>query len=333
MPVTVSAAFNRFSFDVVDLPTDVTRSARSRRDYLTDNLTRLAKSDPSFSFLKGTFVPFGSLARRTKIQPLDDIDLLIILSDRGVRGSVTRTTPIMHRVKVQESKSPLALFADDAGHVNSVLVLNRMKKALGGLHHYKLAAVKRNRQALTLSLASHVWVFDLVPAVPIKSPQGKIKHFLIPDGAGQWMRTDPRQDATVLTKTNAHHGQRLLPVVRLLKMWNRRTSKPRLPSFLFEVLVLRVFDKSSTVEYAPQAVAKFFAECPAFLNAGCPSPTGFGTPLDDGVSKEAKQKVIAAMHAAENLAREALQYEQKAEYAKAIACWRKVFGERFPTYG
>lgn len=332
MATTISAAFNRFSLDAVDLPADVTRSARSRRDYLTDSLTRLAKSDPTFSLLKGSFVPYGSFARRTKIQPLDDIDLLVILSDRGVRESVTRTAPIIHRVKVEEAKSPLAPFADEAGHVNSVLVLNRMKKALGSLHHYKRAAVKRNHQALTLSLTSHDWVFDLVPAVPVKTPQGKTKHFLIPDGGGHWMRTDPRKDADLLTKTNAGHGQRLLPVIRLLKMWNRRTSKPCLPSFLFEVLVLRAFDGSQTIESAPESVAHFFRVCPALLRCACPSPTGFGAALDAGITMETRRKVIAAMGITENLAMEALRHEQKGDHAKAITCWRKVFGDKFPAY-
>lgn len=332
MATTVSAAFSRFSLDTVDLPASVTRSARSRRDYLTGSLSRLAKSDADFSFLTGTVVPYGSFARRTKIQPLDDIDLLMILSDRGIRESVTRTTPITHRVKVEGAKAPLAPFADEASHVNSVLVLNRMKKALGSLHHYKLATVKRNHQALTLSLTSHDWVFDLVPAVPVKTPRGKTKHFLIPNGSGQWMRTDPRKDADLVTKTNAHHGQRLLPVVRLLKLWNRRTSKPRLPSFLFEVLILRAFGGCSPIGSAPEAVAHFFWACPALLRAACSSPTGFGADLDAGITAEMKRRVIAAMGAAERLAQEAMRHEQKGDHAKAITCWRKVFGDKFPAY-
>ena len=333
MSTTVTVAFNRFMQDTVDLPAAVTRSARSRRDYLSDSLTRLAKADPDFTFLKGDFVPYGSFTRRTKIQPLDDIDLLVVVSDRGIREAVTRNVPIVHRVKIENAKAPLARFASEEGYVNSILVLNRVKTALGKLHHYKRAAVKRNYQAVSLSLTSHDWTFDLVPAVPVKTPQGKVKYFLIPDGSGQWMRTDPRKDADLVTKTNARQNQKLLPVIRMLKVWNRRTSKPRLASFLFEVYVLRSFSTVPAMESAPQAVAQFFRECPTLLNGPCPSPAGLGTDLDADLSADKRGRVIAAMHVVAKISQEALRHEQKGEQAQAIACWRKVFGERFPAHG
>lgn len=256
-----------------------------------------------------------------------------MLSGRGIRESVTRITPITHRMKVEEGKAPLALFADDEGYVNSILVLNRIKIAIGLLHHYKNAAVKRNHQAVTVRVPSHDWTFDLVPAVPGPTSKGHARHFLIPDGTGQWMRTDPCKDAYMVTKTNSAHGKQLLPVIRLLKFWNRRTSKPQLQSFYLEVLALRVFAGTTPVERAPEALARFFHDCPALLNATCPSPTGHGPDLDATVSRESEQKIIAAMKAAEALAREALQHERKEEHKQAIVCWRKVFGEKFPSYG
>jgi len=94
-----------------------------------------------------------------------------------------------------------------------------------------------------------------------------------------------------VTRTNVYHGQKPLPVIRLLKLWNRRTKKPRLPSFLFEVLVLRAFDRFPTIESALEVVAHFFWACPALLRAARPfqlvigSAIASGMPFRDWISK------------------------------------------------
>src|SRR5205823_3162925 len=125
------------------------------------------------------------------------------------------------------------------------------------------------------NLASYPWVFDIVPAVPIEDGSGATRHYLIPNGTGDWIRTDPRIDARNLTAVNTAHAQRLLPVMRFLKYWNRRIhDKPRLQPYYFETLVLNVFRPARTINTYREAIKYFFEMCKTSIWMACPDPKG-----------------------------------------------------------
>lgn len=339
MPADLSAqsAFNKFQ-RIVDIETKTYKSGRSSRNFLQTRITALSKSDPLFPKITGRYIPYGSLARKTKIAPLDDIDLLVILSDKLLKEEAfygAPYSPHTKRLAITNGTAPLAAYAEN-GYVNSKRILNRMKSQITKLHNYKYSSVKRNLQAVTLQLKTQTWNFDLVPAVAVgKVVSGKtvVAHYLIPDGKGEWMRTDPRKNATDTTAANRQHNGLLIPTIRLLKHWNRMTRKPRLSSFYFETLALRVFHYAPTITTIPGAVKYFFDHCPSYLFQSCPCPTGHGPNLDASVSWEIKNKVATAMRADANDAGLALQHEQQGDIKNALRHWRRVFGTKFPTYG
>jgi hypothetical protein len=132
---------------------------------------------------------------------------------------------------------------------------------------------------------------------------------------------------------NKHHNGQFLPTVRLLKYWNRRTHKPRLSSYYFETLAIKVFDYASPITGFPEAVKYFFDTCPAHLLSSCPDPKNLGPDLDTDVSWEVKTKVSEAIATAAKYAGYALMYESKSDYKNAIYWWQRVFGSEFPNYG
>ena len=78
MASTVNTAFTEFLRDTVNLDADQTKDARSSRDWLIGQTNRLPDRFSDFPFLVDDYhLNYGSFARRTKIQPLNDIDLLI----------------------------------------------------------------------------------------------------------------------------------------------------------------------------------------------------------------------------------------------------------------
>lgn len=333
MPHTVWGAFKEFRGENVDLDPYATGTARTSRNYLCDQLKALSKSETGLPKLTGEFVYFGSFARRTKIRPLDDIDLIPVLNGRGTSSTQKAPDPYTYWLHIDDPSAPLAAFPDEYGYVNSIKVLNKIKSALSSVSNYRRAEIKRNMQAITLELASYDWVFDIVPAVPISDGSGGRAYFLIPNGRGDWIRTDPRIDQANITRLNAQHGGLFLPTLRLLKYWNKRTVKPVLQPYYFETLAIKVFDYAPKIDDFPSAVKYFFDYSPAYLWTSCPDPKHLGPDLDAHVSHETKQKVSQAMNSAALEAGRAIAFEAESRHKDAIDSWGRVFGWASPSYG
>src|SRR5437870_154396 len=84
MPTTVNTAFAEFMTNTVNLDSDETETARASRDWLSGQLRGLHQTYADFPRpYEEKDVYFGSFHRRTKIRPLDDIDLMSCLSAEG----------------------------------------------------------------------------------------------------------------------------------------------------------------------------------------------------------------------------------------------------------
>lgn len=333
MSFTVWGAFNSFREDTVDLPQAQTQTGRASRDYLFEQLKKLPPKYPWFPRLTGTYVPYGSFARSIKIRPLDDIDVLVLLTGTGTEVTTGSTNPHTIWLRVVATSAPLSMFPDGHGYVNSTKVLDAFKAALSDVPVYAKAEIKRDGQAVTLSLASYPWSFDVVPAVPVTNGQGGYSHFLIPNGSGDWTATDPRRDAERATIENKRHGGELLPVIRLLKYWNRRIHKPRLPSYYFENLVINTFRSEPRIADYGSAVSQFMSSCSTSLWMPCPDPKALGAALDAGIPADTKQKVADAMKEAATFASYATMYTSQGDAKTAIYWWGRIFGTEYPQYG
>jgi len=334
MAYTVWGAFDAFKRDSVDLTKSDTDTARTSRDHLFDQLKGLNGQDSACPKISSC-MPFGSFARRTKIKPLNDIDLLAILNGSHTSATVATNSTYEYWLKITSTEAPLNAFRDDYGYVNSTKVLNQIKKSIPKVRSYYKADLNRNQQAIILDLLSYSWVYDIVPAVPIASSYDKTttEYYLIPDGTGDWMRTDPRRDTQYLSKVAKGHDGYLLQTMRLLKYWNWRTHKPRLASYHFETLVLNIFANREAITSLPQGVADFFYWATVYIDWTCPDPKGLGPNLDANLDSTTRGKIKAAMQEAERDSQQALAHERRGETEAAINKWKRVFGPSFPSYG
>jgi len=277
MAMTVGGAFSTFRKITVDLDPEDTKKARSSRDFLIEQVAKVGNNVTGFPKLTGGNHHFGSFARRTKIRSLDDIDLMIILNGAGTAECQISSTPYHSWLRMDDKTKPLGSFLDSYSYVNSTRILTKIRDSMSSVSQYSKAEIRKSQQAVTLNLKSYPWVFDIVPAVAIADHAGKTIYYLIPDGDGKWIRTDPRKDSTNMTATNVQHGGNLLPVMRLLKYWNNRTgNKSRLPSYYFETLVIRTFQNTQMIRSLQQGIKYFFDNSRAHLNSFCPDPKGFG---------------------------------------------------------
>lgn len=334
MVYTTWGAIDWFRGNVVDLNSQEVKAARSSRDYLYNQLNIIEQNDSSFPRLTGSPIPFGSFARSTKIKPLNDIDVLILLNGYQTQASQSKSDPYTYWLYIKDQSAPLAKFPDAQGYVNSTKILNKFRDSLYKVPNYRKAEIHRMQQAVTLNLSSYPWVFDIVPAVPISDfGNNGTSYFLIPDGNGDWIRTDPRKDQKLVTELNQKLGGNFLPTIRLIKAWNRRSTKPILPSYYFENLAIKVFQQSWSITDFPSAIKFFFECCPAYLYGDFPDPKGLGPNLDVSIPYETKQKVGDAMKVAATYCGYAKMYEGQKDEQKSIYWWGQIFGSEFPTYG
>lgn len=338
MAVTTWGAFNKFRADTVDLDSTQVSTARKSRDYLYDQLKTLSDNNPFFPKITKSFIPFGSFARKTKIRPLDDIDFLMLLVGTGTTEE-SGSSAYQRKLRLTSDTAPLTRYADDAAYwgapryVNSIRVLNSIKSGLSSVSNYGSAEVRRNYEAVVLNLKSYAWSFDIVPALAVSGWNGDITHYLIPDGSGNWKKTDPRIDQSKITTANSQHSLKFLPTVRLLKYWNSYRPQPALSSYYFETVCLKVFQNASAISDYPPAVKYFLDNAPTYLMQSCPDPKGLGPNLDADVPYDTKQKVQAAMKSAADEAWYGVYHEEKQNYQLSIEHWQKVFGSSFPSYG
>ncbi|MBI0083618.1 hypothetical protein H3T52_07495 [Commensalibacter sp. M0402] len=206
---------------------------------------------------------FGSFARRTKINPLDDIDLMIGLNGHRFNHFFTNYKDVTIRPKDICNLGTWNNFIDKnnfgISYLNSRKVLEELKRNLEKVSHYGKAEMHRNQQAITLKLNSYPWTFDIVPcfygylynyyftpkegcySIPIAG------FYFIPNGNGHWMLTNPKTDQDFITNINQNCSGKLLEIIRLFKYWNKQNFN-KFPSYLLEIMIANFF-KHNYVPY------------------------------------------------------------------------------------
>lgn len=245
----------------------------------------------------------GSYARHTKTKLLKDIDIFFVL---GPKEAQRRNEP--------PSKT-----------------LDAFEKCL--VDAYGRDRVERNRRSITVTFDKasptadedgKVLSVDAVPAFE------KTKYFEIPDDKlGTWIKSDPERHAELATQKNKSLGGKWIPLVKMIKRWNRSAGKPIKPSFLVEVMALELID-GPFVSY-PNEVRRFFAAALSGLDQDWPEPAGHGPAVSDQMTSDKRTKAKEAVRAAEVKATLATRLEAQGNSGEALRLWREIMGKYFPA--
>lgn len=245
MATTVNNAFKEFMRDKVNLDQEKTKTARKSRDNLIDNIHSLSSNEDFFNLYNDIDITFGSFARKTKIRPLDDIDIMIGLSGDG---STYYDSGNEVKIYVHNDNSPQKSYCNENTNIlNSTKVINKFINELKNFNDYKKAETHKNGAAATLQLKSYEWNFDIVPCFITTEESNGRNYYLIPDGKGSWQKTDPRKDRNKVSTLNQKHNGLILEPIRLVKYWNKRPTMPLMSSYLLECLLLQYFDSVANV--------------------------------------------------------------------------------------
>jgi hypothetical protein len=154
VPTNINTAIAEFVRHRVDLDPEETKSARASRDWLLGQIRGFPTADVSFPRpYQEVDILLGSFHRRTKVRPLDDVDLITGLHAEGA----TYWTYADHiRLLVPDSSTRLlALCYDDSNTLNSRKVLNRFVSALSAVPQYRRAEIGRDGEAAVVELVSY----------------------------------------------------------------------------------------------------------------------------------------------------------------------------------
>ena len=247
MATTVNNAFSEFMKDYVNLDADVVSNARSSRDNLLENIAEFDNTDDFFNLYQGFNVHFGSFARKTKCRELDDIDLMIGISANGATYNSSDPWDDV-RITASTTNSAQKECRRDDGTLNSTKVINKFKKKLEDVREYYYSDVHKSGEAVVLNLKSKVWSFDIVPCFHTVVESDGRSYYLIPNGNGNWKKTDPLKDKEHVSDTNQNKNGRLLELIRLVKKWNKVKSVTTIPSYLLETMIVNYADSVSELD-------------------------------------------------------------------------------------
>ncbi|MEJ2901641.1 hypothetical protein WAE58_04370 [Pedobacter panaciterrae] len=329
MALTVNESFKEFNKDFVNLKPERTILARSSRDWLINQLLNLpGKVDFFPSLYANMSIKYGSFARNSKIHPLDDIDLLLTFSADGATYT-THSFGKRYTLNVPQTAGNLYRLTNEDGSLNSIKFVNKLVSAISQIEHYKSAETHRRQEAATLNLSSYEWNFDIVPSFYTDTG-----YYLIPDGSGQWKASDPRVDQELAEKVNKQHSGKITQIIRLLKYWSKNTSMPTIPSYFFEIMILKFFENRAEVsDWIDVNLINFWTYFKTEIWNGVQDPKGFQGNLNT-LEFEEILKIISKVKEAEEKAREAYKLETvDKDQKRSIEKWAEIFGSDFPVYG
>lgn len=330
MATTVNSAFSEFMGNKVNLDSNDTKTARSSRDWLVDQIHKFDNEEGFPTLYNGKDIFFGSFARRTKIRELDDIDIMIALNAQG--SEYSNSTNTIEITVADSAYDLIALCHDNTNKLNSRKVINKFVSSLKDVPQYEKAQIKRNQEAATLKLNTYTWNFDIVPCFFTKPEYDGRTYYLIPDGSGNWEKTDPRIDRDRVTAINQKHNGKVLDIIRIMKYWNKRSTKPSMGSYLFECMLLNHYESiSSCSDYIDIEVEEALKYIYSAVYGSVQDPKNIQGNLNN-LSYDDKNKISDRALVDYNKAVEARNEEKEGDQKAAIEKWKGIFGDEFPDY-
>ena len=236
----------------------------------------------------------GAFARNTLIQPLEDnvVDLYVHLPP-----------------ELGQRSRPLGL-------------MSRLEDLL--VRHYPEAAITEDGLAVMVRYPDIS--FRVVPCFyQVK------KGYVIADiKNSKWRKTNPNIFYYALDDANFWHRGMLLPVIRIIKHWNRRNGG-WFNDYYLELLVTEALSDTRAVNYI-QAIKHVFRKAIHLVVFSINDPADFGSQME---GLKDVFKMVEAMLSFQQCHRHivsAEDLEKQGDLISAYREWRKIFADDFPSY-
>ena len=241
----------------------------------------------------------GSYPRHTKISPLNDIDILLI----------------RNRERVGLSTGGNGIFATSA--------IDEVAAAVGNAYPLT-ATIKKQARSVNVLIKGLDFGFDIIPAW-LRYPDG----YWIPDTErGLWIPTDPEAHSRMMTDANIRLHQKLKPLIKMVKHWNRKNYE-LLRSFHLELICRSIFEDKPIPNF-PVGVAIVLSVLNVYVGQIMMDPIYNMYRVDKPLSVGDQNKLIGRVNYDAQNAIEALKLEREGNHSAAIEKWKHIFVSGFP---
>jgi hypothetical protein len=246
----------------------------------------------------------GSYRRHTKTKPLKDVDVLFVLgaNEHWRRGKAPIETLTAFEGRLR-SKYP----GKDQVEIGRRSVTVEFEK-----NWYP-----DNHEGKVLSI-------DAVPGFELSDGI-----YEIPDKVtGTWIRTNPDKHKEQATAKNKELDGCWVPLVKMVKGWNRANGRPIKPAFLVEVMAEDLIEAPFSTY--PNEVRNFFAAAEANIGRTWPDPAKLGPAVSDQMTPDLIAEAKRALQEAQRKATLAFRAEATGRQGDALQIWREILGDYFP---
>ena len=327
MARTIQSALKQMIEENVNMPSEGVKKSRASRDWLLERIESFETSTQHLYFCKNFNLHIGSFSRRTKVRPIDDIDIMIGLNGHLLYWNDNIYDYINCSIHLKQDVQDSGLWKDclnEDKSLNSTKLLNKFKSALTNISHYENADIHRKQQAITLKLSSYKWNFDLVPCFHTTSGV-----YLIPNGNGGWMKTNPEKDQELVTSINQKHNGKFLELVRLVKYWNSKAFDRKAnikPSYLLEVMLANYYSSREDL-YDIE-----FEQSLNYLRTSIWNIVNDPKNIEGNLNHLSYEEKINLTSRINNDLKN-IEDAKKVSAEQSFEYWKKVLGNEFPNYG
>jgi hypothetical protein len=334
---SISQSFEDLLTGSINIPEGI-RSAASAshqhlRKFLQDECQRDQGFPPVLQSADSDFLG-GSFARHTKTRPLDDIDIYLPLDGANLLY-IMQNAVLPYTVQTDGLLSNPLLTPRWANgqFVSSAKLIEGFSAVLK--RRFPQTNVKPGGQAVSIQMThgqssiSDGLGYDIVPCFSLTPQlQNDRPFYLMPDGCGGWIRTNPRADAVVADILQDNHNHLFRKVVKLLKYWNTEQLGGTLSSYFVELSVARVYvQRAEPVPTLSYGVALAFWAVQQAVTQGVQSSWVANAPsVFPGCLSNAH---LILLKSDVDLACAAWEDEKARNIVSAAAKWKRVFGDKF----
>lgn len=287
---TVAQAFGDLMTGLEPTETQRTKASEQQQRVREQLETRL--------FVLATYLS-GSYRRRTITQPVNDIDMLVVL-DAAKHGILTNAA-------------------------GATKALDLIHAALEDA--YPRTEKHRHARCIMMQFAQSGIGFDVVPVVQFAEHE-----FWMPDEhRGVWIRTNPREVQLLVSEKNQGVCDGwLVPLVKLLKAWRRHCNVP-LRGFQLEALAFHALQHAPKNER--EGLLYLLDRLRTTVWHKIPDIWPMGEAADVDLASSDRDRAAAMFASATDVARAAVAAELDGRTGDAHALWYSVFGDRYPETG
>lgn len=267
--------------------------------------------------------------RRANVEEALEAELTLHSSEKPkVTGSWDRNTLTRYLSEGDVDVMVIMHYAENKGWDNAegtIKCLDRFKAILD--EAYPDTDKWRDRNCISMQFSE--FRLDVVPA--FRFTEG---YYKIPDTVRKlWVPTNPFTFAEKITEVNKAMGGTYVPLIKMVKGWNREVGWP-IRSFHLECMMYHRY-KTYTQGYTYSSMVKvFFENLAYYLSNPCYDPVmndQVDTYLDNNASKTKRTIAIEKAKKAAAAAKEAFEDQEKYP-SVALSEWKALMGEFFPTY-